>query len=581
MKEEKCRKAQKAESANKIVAFFRSINQRQSYLVKRSACLTIQTFFRKVWSQSKKKNEAQRDVLVNLVCDSMAAAEDIIVDAGLDMEYLDLDFSATNIILNWEKLASELVNKEIQQRQEICAVSSLQQFWRRQVIRKEEKHSLMRRKCLKWFSSLVHENKMINITRFAAASTIQKQFRIKQEHQQIIRIIKREQKIEKKRNDAAVKIALFLQSIWRMRQDKALYALLKGIQHTQNNATIIIQSWWRRLKCQFLRNHKAKVVRRWKRIIEYKVTNLRRWEILVQKKTEKSERVAAALIQARFRYIKEKESRLKASNKIASLLPLLLSRKRCRKRLLIQKQNRAACTIQKHIRRMGVRNMIRLEIDAAVRIEKFWRSYTCRRLYKKLCVEKLKLSREMEIQEKDKLNDQRRLKLIQMLFQRTEVKAAILIQDRCRAFLHTLHKQEELRKKQEDEKRKKEIEEERRQAFKAHHDRKHNIKGIAKRYIDETVSYLSDLRTGQIVKDAKQTINQIFNDKSEKQHFVKEMIKYSTLKSRGVSHKNDTIKRFHQSLCEEFKGHNWFDRRCEQVIYTYAMWPNEIFQLRG
>ena len=581
IKEERCWRARKAESATIIVAFFRFINERESYTVKRSACLTIQAFLRKVWSKSKKKHETQRDGLVNLVCDSMAAAEDISVDSALDIENLDSEFPDTSIILHWEKLASELVDKEIRRRQEICAVSSLQQFWRRQVIRKKERHSLMRRKCAKWFSSLVHERKMIHITRFAAALTIQKHFRIKQHHHDFIRIIEREEKMKKKRNNAAVKIALFLQSVWRMRQGKTLHALLKGLQYNQNNAIVVIQSWWRRLKCQFLRNHKATVVRRWKRVAEYKVTNLRRWEILVQKKTQKSESVAAALIQARFRYIKEKESRLKASNKIASILPILLSRKRCRKKLLIQKQNQAACTIQKHIRRMRVRNMIRHEIDAAMRIEKFWRSYACRRLYKKLCVEKLKLSRAMEIQEKDNLNDQRRLKLIQMLFQQTEVKAATLIQSRCRSFLHTLHKEEELRKKQEDEKRKKEIEEERRQAFKAHHDRKHNIKGIAKRYLGETVSFLSDLRTDQIVKDAKQTINQMFNDKSEKQHLVKEMIKYSTLKSRGVSHKNETIKRFHQSLCDEFKGHNWFDSKCERVIYSYALWPHEIFQLRG
>ena len=503
------------------------IHQRITFLKKHNACIVVQNFVREsnLKRKKKKQNECRHKIHVIDVVEKYSETVQKVEQIEESSQVIEVNES---VVTRWERIASRIIQFKHEQ-QSYSSACLIQNTWKRKVhSNKMCKQKIRKEKFKEWLLSFVHEQKALKKKENWAILIIQKHFRQKLQWDSILRNAVEESKRQKEIAISSKKLALYLQSHWRVMMAKKKMETAKRKKWSQQvHSTIIIQSWWRQLLSLAKFHHKRDI--------------LQRWTLLVKGKCWKTKHKAASVIQLGIRKWKQKKARLRATKTLTSLLPIIYIKSKHRNKLLVAKQNNAAKLFQRYARGIAARRMIRRRISASIRIQRNWRVYACRQFYKNLCIGEQKRIRQLEIKEKERLKEERRLKLIHLLFLGTEEKAAIIIQTRYRYYIDVIRREELILRQQEEEKKRHDVEEERRQAFKNFRKHRRGVKTLAKKYVGNAISIISNVKPNEVFREVKKKINLSKEERAEKENLFQELVKFSTLKSRGISQKSDVV----------------------------------------
>lgn len=567
MRQEKQKMLLMRGSANIIIAFFRMAYHRVLFLSMRNACIICQTFIRKSiirfrgWSDFKEQGIYHQETqIVALVETCGKTVEETETETAKGYMLNEVNESA----IKWRRLVTFHLEQE-QKRH--SSANLIQNLWRHKIHSIElKKLRLRREKSKELIMSFINQQNALRKIENWAIFVIQKHFRRRVQWNSRMRLLVEESKRQREIFTIMIKLALHLQSYWRMIKAKRAFAIMQSKWLQQTGSAITLQSWWRQYLSRAKYNYKSDI--------------LQRWRVLVHGRYWKTKHQSATVIQAGIRAFKQKIAYQRAAKTLVSLLPILFTKRKRKKKLFLLNQTSAAIQIQRLLRGILIRKMIGSQNSASVRIQRIWRLFTCRQLYRNLCVNEQKRIRQVEIREKEQLKERRKIKLIQLLFQGTEERAAIIIQTRYRHHITVIRREGQAQKREDEDKLKRVAEEERRQAIMVYKKQKRNVKNIAKKYLDSAFSVISNIKPKEVLAEVKKNINNYQNDKAEKEIILQELVKFSTLRNHGIKQKSDAVKSFQDSVIETFAIYDWFDRRCEQFMLSYAIFPEELHQLR-
>ncbi len=554
--------------AHILSAFFRMLFHRKKYETAINACIMIQTFTRNIIAK-KKKIESQKECICYHETQIIAVVEAVMETVRKPEEVQEVTFIADiddeDIVIKWETILSKYFQQK-QKKQENASAHLIQLRWRMRTHKlKLKRLKIMKQKSKIWLMSFAREQRNIRMMTVWAAFVIQKQSAL-QWRMRVQQIVMDEHK-KKEFVIAKNKIANFIQSRVRITRAKIRLHTLKQHRIKLLDSCLNIQCWWRQRLCI------AK--------LHYKQYILRNWVVLVEMKCSSTLQKAANIIQSRIRLRRLQKDRSRAAVVLASQITILLRKRNRRNVALLEKQNAASTLLGCQIRGMIVRKMIHNQKTAAVCIQRFWRMISCRLSYRRLCIQEQKRKRLLEVKEKEFLKEQQRLQLISLLFKKTDNSAARIIQTRYRYYISVIHREIEAKEKEEQERRNSEVEEERRRAYNMFKKRNKCIMpAAAKQYISNVLSVVSNFNTKEMINEVTQTIKSHKKSKTEKENLYKELVLYSNSRGRGIVEKSAQVKSFNEYITSALGCYNWFDKRCEQFMLSYVLFPEELLQLR-
>lgn len=556
--------------AHILSAFFRMLFHRKKYLKTRNACIMIQTFARNIIAK-RKKIELQKECIYcheTQIITVVAAFMETVRKSEEDQEVTFITNVDEDIVIKWETIVSKYFQQK-QEKQLNASAHLIQLQWRLRTHKvKLERQKLMKQKCKIWLMSFAREQRNTRMMTVWAAFVIQKHYKnTLQWRMRVQQIVVDEQK--KRELVIAYKtITNFIRFRVRMTRAKIRLHILKQQRIKQLDSCLKIQCWWRQRLCIAKLHHKQYI--------------LQKWVVLVEMKCSSTVQKAAKIIQSRIRLRRRQKDRSRAAVVLASQITILLRERKRRNMVLLEKHNAAATLLGCQIRGMLVRTMIHNQKTAAVCIQRFWRMISCRQFYRRLCIQEQKKKRLLEVKEKEFLKEQQRLQLISLLFEKTDNSAAKIIQTRYRHYISVIHREIEAKEKEEEERRKSEVEEERRRAYNMFKKRNKYIRSAAaaKQYMSNVLSVVSNFNAKEVINEVKQTMKNHKKSKTEKENLYKELVIYSNSRSHGIVEKSAPVKSFNESITSALGCYNWFDKRCEQFMLSYVLFPEELLQLR-
>lgn len=124
------------------------------------------------------------------------------------------------------------------------------------------------------------------------------------------------------------------------------------------------------------------------------------------------------------------------------------------------------------------------------------------------------------------------------------------------------------------------VEERRKDAFRSFQYHRRSVKAATKRYIKETISQMSNMKPRQVLGDIKIKISSSQKVRIDRENLLVELAKRTKMNGHNTKHNIIHVQSFISSVRETFNQYQWFDKRCENVILSYAIFPEEVKHLR-
>jgi len=556
------------ESLGVIIAHLRGLRDKQMFGRSKLAAIIIQCFVRQCLARMKLE--------FILIESASKTSKDSIIPQMIQSEF-SKNSSTCIISLWWRLTLAQVIFEKITR---IIFVRRIQRNWRlvqrnwrlkRERSLHRQKHLLNKTCC--WMKSIaaLYNNELRR--QFKGAFVIQRMWRQRQAWNMIYRCICKEQEEIRSTRIALLQIALFLQSRWRSKICQRLLIRKRkdrSLCLAKIHAATKLQSCYRRLKSI--------------RILRLKRETLYKWQHLVKYWLQRQRAFALKEIHSEFHQQRLIDRRLKAASTFAFALGNIFRKQQLEKRQRRDEEKLAALRLQTWWRMKSSRFPFLTIIASVGKIQRSWRVTRYRRLLMKVYrAERSRKSIAFSIEKKD-LCERRIERQIVALFAKTKHRAAHKIQSYFRHYLIRKQNEEELRLQKELEKEKRANEEARLNEIIRRKQEAKKTKTITKTYMKRVIGKVSRSVHSVASLEIFQGIKSQRRESSERRNVAPELLHYDMLRrtrkgTKAIPH-NAIVSNYRNTLQQMFGNSQWFDRKCEIIMFRYLLWPDEILSLR-